>query len=79
MAKENHSDKLLPFDVIVKASKGDELALCKVLEHYDGYIAKLCTCTFHDEYGNTYSYVDEDMRNILKARLITRTLMFNAI
>ncbi|WP_288755757.1 MULTISPECIES: helix-turn-helix domain-containing protein, partial [Bacillota] len=25
--------------------------------------------------GNTYSYVDEEMRNRLQVRLITRTLM----
>ncbi|WP_368214238.1 helix-turn-helix domain-containing protein, partial [Agathobacter rectalis] len=27
--------------------------------------------------GNTYSYVDEEMRNRLQVRLITRTLAFH--
>ena len=36
--------------------------------------------TFHplkDDAGNTYSYVDEEMRNRLQVRLITRTLAFH--
>ena len=38
MTKETPSGEMLPFDVIAEAAKGDALALCKVLEHYDGYI-----------------------------------------
>ena len=43
----------------------------------EGYIAKLCTRTLKDDAGNTYSYVDEEMRNRLQVRLITRTLAFH--
>ena len=46
-------------------------------KHYEGYIAKLCTRTLKDDAGNTYSYVDEEMRNRLQVRLITRTLAFH--
>lgn len=66
--------EMLPFEVISAATQGNTDALCKVLEHYDGYIAKLCTRLVRDEYGN--SMVDEDMRNRLKIRLIARTLAF---
>ena len=52
-------------------------AMCAILKHYEGYIAKLCTRTLKDDAGNTYSYVDEEMRNRLQVRLITRTLAFH--
>ena len=70
------NNNLLPFHVIAAASGGDADAMCTVLKHYDGYIAKLCTRTMRDNDGNTYAYIDEEMRNRLKIRLITRTLSF---
>ena len=68
------SENLLPFPVISAAANGDTTAMCAILKHYEGYIAKLCTRTLKDDAGNTYSYVDEEMRNRLQVRLITRTL-----
>ena len=68
------SENLLPFPVISAAANGDTNAMCAILKHYEGYIAKLCTRTLKDDAGNTYSYVDEEMRNRLQVRLITRTL-----
>ena len=53
------------------------LLLLVGVKHYEGYIAKLCTRTLKDDAGNTYSYVDEEMRNRLQVRLITRTLAFH--
>ena len=69
------SENLLPFPVISAAANGDTNAMCAILKHYEGYIAKLCTRTLKDDAGNTYSYVDEEMRNRLQVRLITRTLI----
>lgn len=66
------SENLLPFPVISAAANGDTTAMCAILKHYEGYIAKLCTRTLKDDAGNTYSYVDEEMRNRLQVRLITR-------
>ena len=57
------SENLLPFPVISAAANGDTNAMCAILKHYGGYIAKLCTRTLKDDAGNTYSYVDEEMRN----------------
>ena len=71
------SENLLPFPVISAAANGDTNAMCAILKHYEGYIAKLCTRTLKDDAGNTYSYVDEEMRNRLQVRLITRTLAFH--
>ena len=65
------SENLLPFPVISAAANGDTTAMCAILKHYEGYIAKLCTRTLKDDAGNTYSYVDEEMRNRLQVRLIT--------
>ena len=52
------SENLLPFPVISAAANGDTTAMCAILKHYEGYIAKLCTRTLKDDAGNTYSYVD---------------------
>ena len=71
------TENLLPFSVISAAVSGNAQAMCVILRHYQGYIAKLCTRTLIDESGNTYSYIDEEMRNRLKVRLIARTLAFN--
>ena len=55
------SENLLPFPVISAAANGDTTAMCAILKHYEGYIAKLCTRTLKDDAGNTYSYVDVDL------------------
>ena len=73
----NKAGNLLPFNVIAAAANGDTDAICAILKHYEGYITKLCTRTLRDENGNTYSYIDEEMCNRLKIRLIARTLAFN--
>lgn len=73
----NKAGNLLPFNVIAAAANGDTDAICVILKHYEGYIMKLCTRTLRDENGNTYSYIDEEMCNRLKIRLIARTLAFN--
>ena len=43
------TENLLPFPVISAAANGDTTAMCAILKHYEGYIAKLCTRTlaFH--------------------------------
>lgn len=79
MTKENkRSAEKLPFETIAAAAQGDTDALGTILKYYEGYIAKLSTRIVHDEYGNSFPYVDEELRNRLKIRLIARTLMFNA-
>ncbi len=70
------TENLLPFPVISAAANGNAEAMCAILKHYEGYIAKLCTRTLKDEAGNSYSYVDKEMRNRLQVRLIARTLAF---
>ena len=59
-----------PVPVILAAVNGDEDALAAVVAHYQKYIRALATRPLKDEYGNTYLYVDEDMRLRLETKLI---------
>ena len=73
---QRYNNKLLPFHVISAATKGDIEAIGLILAHYDRYIATLCTRKMTDANGDVHSYVDEEMRNRLRIRLIKRTLDF---
>lgn len=64
------SENLLPFPVISAAANGDTTAMCAILKHYEGYIAKLCTRTLKDDAGNTYSYVDEEINSVMASETI---------
>lgn len=67
---------LLPYPVILAATKGDPNAMSIVVQHYASYIAYLSTRKVHDEYGNTYYGIDEDMRERLQAKLMRVVLQF---
>ena len=45
---------LLPYPVILAATKGDPEAMKIVVQHYASYIAYLSTRKVRDEYGNVY-------------------------
>lgn len=74
--KKCKQGKLVPFPVIVAASKGDVEAVNQVLEHYEGYIISLSTRTLYDEYGNPHICVDESIRRRLQTKLIAAVLKF---
>lgn len=67
--KQEH--KLLPFDTILDATEGDPLAMEEVLKHFKGYMITLSTRKLIDEFGNTYSYVDDSIYCRLEIKLIT--------
>lgn len=71
-------ERLLPYDTIQAASRGDTEAVYSVLRHYEGYIARLSTRQLYDEYGNAYLCVDEAMRRRLEIKLIAGILSFRA-
>ena len=54
---------LVPYPVIVAATKGDPDAMKIVLQHFSGYIASLSMRKLCDERGNVYFGVDEDLRH----------------
>lgn len=71
--------QLLPYVIILAASRGDPDAINEVLRHYEGYIARLSTRQFNDERGNAYYFVDETIRRRLEIKLIAGILAFRAV
>lgn len=67
---------LLPYPVIIAATKGDPEAMNIVVKHYDSYIASLSMRKLRDERGNTYWGIDEDIRDRLRSRLMRAVLTF---
>ena len=70
------TNNLLPFDVICEAASGDSIAIEQVMNHYSGYIAKLCMRTVYDENGNQHNIADENIRRRLEAKLASAILKF---
>lgn len=68
---ENAESGLLPYPVIIAATKGDPEAMNIVVQHYESYIASLSMRKLRDERGNTYWGIDEDIRDRLRSRLIS--------
>lgn len=75
--KSDHDERgLLPYPVIIAATKGDPEAMKIVVQHYESYIASLSMRKFRDERGNTFYGIDEDMRDRLRSKLIRAVLEF---
>ena len=73
---DNDERGLLPYPVIIAATKGDPEAMNIVVKHYDSYIASLSMRKLRDERGNTYYGIDEDIRDRLRSHLIRAVLSF---
>ena len=73
---ENAESGLLPYPVIIAATKGDPEAMAIVVKHYESYIASLSMRKLCDERGNTYWGIDEDIRDRLQSRLMRAILSF---
>ena len=73
---DNDERGLLPYPVIIAATKGDPDAMNIVVKHYDSYIASLSMRKLRDERGNTYWGIDEDIRDRLRSRLMRAVLTF---
>ncbi|MFR1051997.1 MAG: helix-turn-helix domain-containing protein [Lachnospirales bacterium] len=69
---------LLPYPVIIAATKGDPEAIQLVVDHYESYIAHLSTRKLRDERGNIYFGIDGDVRDRLRSKLIRAVLDFRA-
>lgn len=72
----NSHIKLLEFDVVVAAAKGDRECIDKVIEHYKPYLRELATKELFDKFGNEYKYMDETFRCQLENKLIKSVLKF---
>ena len=71
---ENAESGLLPYPVIIAATKGDPEAMKIVVQHYESYIASLSMRKLRDERGNMYWGIDEDIRDRLRSRLMRAVL-----
>lgn len=69
---------LVPYPIIVAATKGDPEAMQVVVQHFSGYIASLSMRKLYDERGNAYYGVDEDIRERLQSKLMRAVLTFKA-
>ena len=59
---EHTSREFLPLSVIRSACAGDTDAVEQVLQHYRGYINKLCTGILYDKHGQPHVCIDEYMK-----------------
>ena len=73
---ENAERGLLPYPVIIVATKGAPEAMAIVVKHYESYIASLSMRKLYDERGNVYWGIDEDIRDRLRSRLMRAVLSF---
>ena len=67
---------LLPYPVIIAATKGDPEAMKIVVQHYESYIASLSMRKLIDERGNTYYGIDDDIHDRLRSNLMRAVLSF---
>ena len=74
----NDERGLLPYPVILAATKGDPDAMRIVVQHYQSYIAHLSMRKIRSECGNTYYGIDEDLRERLQSKLMRAVLSFKA-
>lgn len=67
---EYPENTLVPYPVILAASKGAPDAMKIVLQHFSGYIASLSMRKLYDERGNVYFGVDEEIRERLQVEKV---------
>ena len=63
--------RYVPAPIIREAKKYDEEAVDFVLHHFEGYIVNRCLSSYTDEYGNTRTFLDEDLRYYARAALLS--------
>ncbi|HBM4506152.1 TPA: helix-turn-helix domain-containing protein [Listeria monocytogenes] len=58
------------FTIISSSASGNEVAIKKVLKHYDAYISKASLRPLYDNYGNMYIVVDMELKGRIHSALI---------
>ncbi|MCI8885166.1 MAG: helix-turn-helix domain-containing protein [Dorea sp.] len=64
------------YAVIAAATDGNEMAIHKVLNHYDAYISKASLRPLFDEYGNIYLAVDMELKGRIRTALMKMIMKF---
>ena len=67
---------LLPYPVIIAATKGDPDAMAIVMRRYESEIADLSMRKLRDERGNVYYGIDGDIRDRIRSKLMRAVLSF---
>ncbi len=65
------SEKLVPYETIVKALQQDDSAIVEILLHYRSFLQKLAGRKVEEANGQRYHAVDEEMMLRLEVKLIT--------
>lgn len=64
------------FSTICSAVDGDEIAMEKILNHYNAYISKACLRPCYDEYGSIRIVVDMDLKGRVRTAIMKSILNF---
>lgn len=65
----NEAD-LIAYETIVAAQKGDADAMQKIIRHYEPYIKHFSQRHYRDDYGNTFTMIDDDIRQQIELKLM---------
>ena len=65
-------NELIPDKIILAAKSGDSMAILEIMRHYSVYINSLSKRVVHDEYGNQYLYVDNEIRHKVETALLSQ-------
>lgn len=60
----------VPYATILAAKNGDANAMVSIIQHYRSYIAHFSRRTFYDDYGNSFEFVDDEIRQRIEAKLM---------
>ena len=69
------SKKNIPYTIILAAHAGEDQALQYILRHYKSQIDYCSRRVLHDDYGNRYEYVDQDIRQNIETVLVQQIIM----
>ena len=64
------------FSIICSAVDGDEVAMEKILNHYNAYISKASLRPCCDEYGNIHIVIDMDLKGRIRTAIMKAILDF---
>ena len=70
---------VLNIEIIRKAVGGDYEAIQRILSHYDDYITALSYVTIQNEKGIPVRYLDVEIRECIRAKLLARIIDFDLI
>lgn len=59
------------------AINGDNLAEQAILDHFEGYVNKLSLVTLYSDSAQSHTYLDEDIRIQLQARILESLKSFD--